>query len=129
MANHIRGSLVTNMKPLKHSMSSVKKFGGKPEDYQSIHDFMDHTKQNVPDMRHRMILHNSWGIFMAEKVFGTYITNSSGNKVSVRDVAEQHVLEDLGFIPTLEKCLSSMSLQSWMGGRIPTRKQKFKLVD
>ena len=116
------------MKPLKHAHISSKKFGGSPEDYQEIHDFMDHTKQNVPDVRHRMLLHNSWGIYLAEKVFGTYITNSSGTKVSVRDIAEQHVLDDLGFIPTLEKCLESMELEQWMGGP-KVKNYKMTLID
>lgn len=117
------------MKPLKHSFSSVRRFGGSEEDYQQIHDFMDHTKQNIPDMRHRMILHNSWGCYLAEKVFGTYITNSDGKKVSVRDIAEQHVLEDLGFIPTLEKCLGGLKIEKWMGGKLPISKKTFKLID
>lgn len=116
------------MKPRKHGYVSTKRFGGNPEDYQEIHDFMDHTKQNVPDVRHRMLLHNSWGIYLAERVFGTYITNSSGTEVSVRDVAEQHVLDDLGFIPTLEKCLESMTLEKWMGGP-KVKVYNMKLID
>jgi hypothetical protein len=28
-----------------HSVSSVKKWGGKPEDYQPIHDWMDESKK------------------------------------------------------------------------------------
>lgn len=46
-----------------------------------------------------MILHNALGIFICEQVFGTYFTNSDGKIVQVRDVAEQHVLDDLGTIP------------------------------
>jgi hypothetical protein len=117
------------MKPLKHATNSARKYGGVPEDYQAIHDFMDHTKQNIPDMRHRMILHNSWGCYLAEKVFGTYLVNNEGRKVSVRDVAEQHVLEDLGYIPTLEKCFKSMKLEKWMGGKVSISKRNFTLID
>ena len=84
---------------------------------------MDHTKQNLPDVRHRMLLHNSWGIYLAEKVFGTFLLNSNGAEVSVRDVAEQHVMDDLGFIPTLERCFKGLPLDKWMGG--PSKKKKF----
>ena len=73
-------------------------------------------------MRHRMLLHNSWGIYLCEKVFGTKFENSDGKTVQVRDVAEQHVLDDLGTIPSLDRCLGSMSLEQWMGG--PIRKRK-----
>lgn len=104
------------MKPFKHSRISAKQFGGVPEDYQDIHDFIDHTKQNLPDVRHRMLLHNSWGCFLVEKIFGVTRKNSQGFEYSPRDVAEQHVIDDLGFIPTLEKCFQNVPLDKWLGG-------------
>ena len=110
------------MKPYKHARISAKKWGGTPDDYLFIHDWFDHTKAHVADMRHRMLLHNSWGIYLCEQVFGTYFTNSDGKVVQVRDVAEQHVLDDLGTIPSLDKCLAGMKLEQWMGG--PIRKRK-----
>jgi hypothetical protein len=103
------------VKPYVHSLSSVKKWGGKPEDYLPIHDFMDSSKACLPDVRHRAILHNSFGCFLAERVFGHNITNSDGKLVSVRDVAEQHVIEDLGTIPTVEQWLKEVTIQDWMG--------------
>lgn len=106
------------MKPLNHSKISAKKFGGKPEDYQEIHDFFDSSKACLADMRHRAILHSSFGIFIAEKVFGVYIVNSDGKEVCVRDVCEQHVIDDLGFIPTVEKWLEGMELKPWMQGSV-----------
>lgn len=112
------------MKPLIHSKSSVKKYGGVIEDYLPIHDFMDSTKAAFPDIRHRAILHNAFGIFLAEKVFGTYFKNSQGKDVSVRDVAEDHVIEDLGFIPTMENYLKNMQIQEWMSGTMRNRRKK-----
>jgi hypothetical protein len=106
------------MKPLVHARISAKNFGGKPIDYLAIHDFMDCTKMSLPDVRHRMVLHNSVGCFIAERVFGHTIVNSDGKTVHVRDVAEAHVIEDLGFIPTLEKCFSGMKIEQWMGGKV-----------
>ena len=107
------------MKPYVHALKSVKKYGGSVEDYIEIHNFFDLTKQNVPDVRHRLVLHNSFGIFLCERQFGVTITNSDGKKISVRDIGEDHVLEDLGTIPTLEKCLSMIKLEDahWLGGK------------
>jgi len=118
------------MKPYIHAKNSAKKHGGKPEDYQKIHDFIDSTKAAMPDMRHRAILHSAFGIFMVEQVFGTTITNSEGKKVCTRDLAEDHVIEDLGFIPTMEHWLKNMTMQDWMfGGRRKEVKDRFIKID
>jgi len=84
------------MKPIFHAMSSAKKFGGGPEDYIKIHNWFDHTKAHIADFRHRALLHNAWGIFICEQVFGESIVNSAGKTVPVRSIGEQHVIEDLG---------------------------------
>lgn len=110
------------MKPHLHANASVKKWGGQPSDYQAIHDFFDQTKAHFPDMRHRAILHNSFGIYLCEKFFGYTITNSDGKVISVRDIGENHILEDLGKIPTLQDYLVCMELKDWMGG--VTRKRQ-----
>lgn len=104
------------MKPYCHARNSVKKYGGKVEDYLPIHDFFDSSKAHVADMRHRAMLHNSFGVFLAEKVFGTYFENSDGRTVQVRDVAEDHVLEDLGRIPSVQDWLVGMPMYYWIGG-------------
>lgn len=109
-----------------HARISAKKFGGVPEDYLKIHDWFDQTKMALPDVRHRMILHNSVGCYIAEQVFGRTLTNSEGKTVHVRDVAEAHVIEDLGFIPTLEKCLSGMQIEPWMSGGVTRYKEESK---
>lgn len=120
------------MKPFFHARSSAAKWGGEPEDYQAVHDFFDSSKSSLPDMRHRAILHSSFGIFIAERVFGTTITNSAGREVCVRDICEQHVMEDLGFIPTMERWLRNMPREEWMFGsrrRSSARVIKFDNVD
>ena len=104
------------MKPYLHAKLSVKKWGGKPEDYLEIHDFIDSTKAHHADMRHRAMLHNSWGIYLCERIFGHNSENSDGRLVSVRDVAEQHVIEDLGRIPAITEYLSAMPMMAWLGG-------------
>lgn len=105
------------MKPYLHAMVSVRKWGGKPEDYLAIHDFLDSSKAHLPDVRHRALLHNSFGIYIAERVFGHNITNDNGKLVSVRDIAEQHVIDDVGFIPTVERYFEGMPMHDWLGGK------------
>ncbi len=109
------------MKPFLHAKSSAKKYGGKMEDYQDIHDFMDLSKSSLPDVRHRAVLHSSFGCFIVEQTFGKTRLNSDGKMYSPRDVAEDHTIEDLGFIPTLDKWFENMPIEKWMGG--PSKRQ------
>lgn len=113
-------------KPYIHALSSQRRWGGEPEDYMEIHDFMDSSKGAIPDNRHRALTHNSWFLSVVlEKVFGTYIVNSADRKVQVRDIGEQHVLEDFGgrFIPSAQDYLAEIEFQPWMqnaqGGATP----------
>ena len=113
------------MTPLQHAQISAKRYGGAAEDYQDIHEFFDQTKAFVPDMRHRAYLHNSFGIFLAAQMFGKVRVNSEGRAYSVRHVAEDHVLEDLGFIPSLNRIIESIDKTElkWLGGP-PANKRK-----
>ena len=140
------------MKPYVHARLSARKYGGEPEDYLELHDFMDSTKAALPDVRHRAILHSAFGCFLVEKVFGTLLTtyaadadralrafkNDPGDEnadayreakrradtfagkrtVSVRDVAEDHVREDIGRIPTVERWLRNLPFEPWMSGGV-----------
>jgi hypothetical protein len=60
--------------PIVHAESSVRKWGGTVEDYLPIHDLLDSSKAVFSDNRHRALTHNSWFIFVVEKVFGHEIT-------------------------------------------------------
>jgi hypothetical protein len=104
-------------KPWIHAKSSARKWGGKPEDYLPIHDFFDSSKGTIADSRHRALTHNSWFLsIVLEKVFGTNIINSDGREVSVRDIGEQHILEDFGgrFIPSAQDYLQEIEFKPWM---------------
>lgn len=104
------------MKPYIHSMLSVKKYGGTWEDYIDIHDYLDASKAHVPDMRHRALLHNSFGAYLAEAQFGTVRENSEGRVYSVRDICEEHIIQDMGRIPTVQDYLDGMPIYEWLGG-------------
>ena len=115
-------------KPIIHAISSSKKFGGRPEDYIEIHNFMDSSKSVISDNRHRALTHNSWFLnSVLEHVFGLTIENSEGKEISVKAIGEQHVLEDYGhnFIPSAQDFLQEIEYKEWMNGQgVPASRLK-----
>jgi hypothetical protein len=105
------------MKPLEHAQKDVATFGGVVEDYLPVHDFFDQTKAFMPDMRHRAVLHNAWGIFLCERMLGPSITNRDGRVIATRTIAERHVMQDLKFIPTFEQCFGDLPFHDWLTGK------------
>lgn len=107
------------MKPFIHARNSAKRYGGVPEDYLFIHNWMDSTKAATAKYYHRAILHNSFGIFLAEQLFGVTMVNSDNKTVSIRDLAEDHVKEDCaGRIPTIDEWFQDTGEpKPWMIGR------------
>ena len=53
-----------------------------------------------------------------EQVFGKTLKLSTGRRVPTRFVGEQHVLEDLGWIPTVADWLRCIKPARWMGKTI-----------
>ncbi len=106
--------------PWHHAERSAKLFGGCPNDYLAIHDWFDESKAHLADFRHRALRHHSEGIFLCEAIHGKTLTNSDGKVIPVRFVAEQHVKDDLGWIPTVKDWLQHIQPQAWMG-RTPYR--------
>jgi hypothetical protein len=115
------------MHPYHHALSSAKKHGGVPLDYIDIHQWFDETKSLMGDARHRALRHHTAGIFWCEDKFGVMITRSDGKEVPVRLIAEQHVMEDMGFLPTPEWWLSRMKLEPEMN-RVPIRHKDEELT-
>jgi hypothetical protein len=101
--------------PYHHSLSSVKKWGGKVEDYLAIHSWFDASKLITADFRHSALRHHAEGIFLAETIFGPTITLSSGRVIPMRWVGEQHIVEDLGFIPSFADWVKCIRPEPWMG--------------
>jgi hypothetical protein len=110
-------TLLIMSKPYIHALSSAKRHGGSPEDYLDIHNLMDSSKAAIADNRHRCLTHNAWFIgTILERVFGVTRTNSAGKTYSVRDIGEEHVLEDFGgkFIPSAQDYIAEMAFADWM---------------
>ncbi len=98
-----------------HAVSSARKWGGVPEDYLPVHDWMDGSKVILADFRHRALRHHAEGCWMAETIFGITITNSSGHVVPVRMIAERHIVEDLRRIPSFADWVRCIRPEPWMG--------------
>ena len=119
-------------KPWIHAVSSAKRFGGIPEDYIEIHNLLDSSKGTIADSRHRAMTHNAWFLsVILERIFGVTLTNSEGKKISVRDVGEQHVLEDyrMRFIPSAQDFLQEIEVKEWMvsgNGQPPSSAKLYK---
>lgn len=101
--------------PIKHATRSAHLFGGAAEDYLAIHNWFDESKAHIGDLRHRALRHHSEGIFLCESIFGVTMENSDGRQVPVRSVGEQHVKDDLGWVPSVKDWLEHIQMQPWMG--------------
>ena len=114
------------MKPIEHAKSSVRVFGGSAEDYIEIHKWFDQFRFAVNDPRHRMFLHNTAGVIICEQVFGDEIINSDGTAVAVRDIAEHHIVADVGEMRTPMDWLNNLDNEEYVK---PTSSKLERLVE
>lgn len=98
-----------------HAQSAAKKWGGKPEDYLPVHEFIDSSKKVIGDARHRSMYHHTLGVWLAQEIFGTTLAVGRA-RIPVRLIAERHVLEDLGWLPSPADYIRDMPLKPWMSG-------------
>lgn len=86
----------------KHCLMSQRKFGGQPDDYFAIHRFLDSSKLCYFHAKHRLLIHNTYGIELACELFRDRLENSAGKVILVRDIVAEHCKEDLsGTVPSL----------------------------
>jgi hypothetical protein len=107
--------------PLIHSKSSVKRWGGKVEDYLPIHEFIDSPKACMNNNTARLLTHNTWfAYFVIPKCFGYNINNSNGKSVDTIDIAMLHIAEDfrMKFVPTPQDYLKHLQVQPWMNNGV-----------
>jgi hypothetical protein len=91
-----------------HAVSSHRRFGGELAQHIAVHDWFDRSKEAYANFRHRAIRHNDYGVHLAGRVFsGDWVDAGVLSKV-----AERHVVEDLGHVPTLG---------AWFGAISPNR--------
>jgi len=97
------------MKPYIHAKASVHKVGhGDMDDYLPIHNIMDWSKKAWARASHRLVMHNAYGCYVIESIFGEVAVSSDNKQYSPRDVAEFHCLEDMQNIHTVERWCSTI---------------------
>lgn len=69
----------------------------------------------IADFRHRALRHHAEGIFMSATIFGATVTLSTRRIIPTRWIGEQHVREDLGFIPSFGDWVKAIRPEPWMG--------------
>ena len=111
---------------LKHAESSVSKFGGKIEDYIKIHKIMDSSKEHFGGFQHRLFSHNTWFCSVIVELLGDYIVNSDNNKVMVRDICYQHLVEDHGKAPTISDWLANIDIKMNINSKWINSPEKIK---
>lgn len=102
-----------------------------------MNQWFDETKVLMVDVRHRALRHHAEGISLAIRIFGPTVTLSTCKRCGVteeehppwipavqhpfeakivptRYVGEQHVREDLGFIPKASEWLERIEPAPWM---------------
>ncbi|WP_435863227.1 DUF6915 family protein [Streptomyces prunicolor] len=102
-----------------HAVSAARKWGGDAELYLPIEEFIDSSKKILGDVRHRSIYHHTEGVWLVQRVFGTTLDVPKGNrivKVPTRLIAERHIIEDLGWLPSPADYIKGMPVEGWMSG-------------
>ena len=116
------------MTPVEHAKSSASRHGGRWEDYIQIHQWFDCTKQYTGDWTHRMLRHHAAGIEWCIDVFGHSIHVDGIGDIPTKVIAEQHLNEDCGFIPTVSDWTGILSEhpRDWM---LRVQKKKSKALE
>lgn len=114
----------------------ARKWGGEAEHYRRLVEFFDKPCELAPEhgALAALITHNSFGIFLAEQLFGVAfklgeVRNSTSEKtkkedrarlvpylVSTRSIAEDLVEARMGWIPTASQVAAHTRLKLWMRG-------------
>jgi len=122
------------MTPWDHAKSSTVKWGGNPSDYIDIHNWFDETKQYTGNWTHRALRHHALGVEQAIEKFGHTIQYKNGSdvvKVPVKLIAEQHIMEDCGYIPTVQDWFNVLKQnpEDWMLKVKTKSTEEMKIID
>lgn len=108
------------MNSWQHAVSAARRWGGDPQLYLPIEEFIDSSKKVIGDARHRSLYHHTFGVWLCQEIFGVTIEvprkDGPPKQVPVRLIAERHILEDLGWLPSPKDYIDKMPLATWMGG-------------
>jgi hypothetical protein len=100
-----------------HAQSAARKWGGTPELYIDVEEFIDSSKKIIGDVRHRSLYHHTEGVWLCQRIFGRVLAVGEHKQVPVRLIAERHILEDLGWLPSPADYIEGMPIRPWMSGK------------
>ena len=94
--------------------ASVMRFGGNPSVFLPLHRWFLATANWTEGNEHLAFRHHAFGIFEAEGRFGPIIHQTDGRMIPTRVVAERHVQEVLGRVPSATEFLRRIKGERWM---------------
>ena len=102
------------MKPSVHAQIHAHTWGGTFEEYLDLNERFDQSKMIFASMTHRMMYHSDWGIDFVTKLFGEkFVVQSTGTVLDTKTLCEAHVVEDVGFVPSVEEWLKYFDAPSY----------------
>ena len=101
--------------PYHHSLSSVKKWGGDVADYQPIQTGSTSRRKSSPTSGTARCGITPRASSWPRPFSATTMTLSTGRVIPTRWIGEQHVREDLGFIPSFADWVKAIRPEPWMG--------------
>ncbi|EXL04892.1 DUF6915 family protein [Aquamicrobium defluvii] len=94
--------------------ASAARFGGDSSAYLELHAWFMETRNWSDGPEHLVFRHHAFGIFEAEARFGPVIALDNGKAVPTRVVAERHVQQVLGRVPSATDFLRRIKGERWM---------------
>lgn len=113
---------------IHHAMSSAKKFGGEPEDYLRVHEFFDQFKNQDWHFAHRVVLHHTGGIEIAEQVFGPTIRVKTHARKEKKDLSDEReeIAVTMAALESLEPNNTNQSILLSLEGKLQDIKMREK---
>lgn len=100
------------MQPWRHAMMSARKRSADWGDDLAIHEFIDSAKTACPDLRHRVVLHNSdLGVALAKRAFP--------ERSDCAQIVSEHIRQDIGDVPRLADWMAAASRPFQLNWRAP----------
>ncbi|MGE0282671.1 MAG: hypothetical protein AB7P20_18955 [Rhizobiaceae bacterium] len=93
---------------------SAARFGGDAAAYLALHNWFLETRNWSAGPEHLAFRHHAFGIFEAEARLGPVIALDTGTAVPTRVVAERHVRQVLGRVPSANEFLKRIKGERWM---------------
>lgn len=117
------------MKPFQHARITANAIGGTWRDYVALHTAFDRSKGAYGKMLHRSVLHSDLGIETVLRIMGSVIRLHDGTTVDAAAVGDQHVRDDLGFVPSVEEWVSALVMPTSLKSRMLSSAHRAWRVD